>query len=76
MDYINARTLGGRRITKPVNKIDSEISKIVGKNISTTDPRLITFLADKKKSLGEDVSLSHVLRNDSSMQKDLKDKLQ
>lgn len=74
MNYINARSLGGRRITEPQRKIDNEVSKIVGKNISTTDPRLLSFLADKRKELGEEASLSHALRSDS-IREELKNKL-
>lgn len=75
MDYINARSLGHRRTQTPSNKVDSVVSKIVGKNISSTDPRLLSFLAEKKRSLGEDVSLTEVLKNEGVRQ-DLKSKLQ
>ena len=76
MDYINIRSLGHRRVQKPSSNIDAEVSKIVGKNISNTDPRLLTFLAEKKRELGEDVSLANALKNNSSIREDLKNKLQ
>ena len=72
MDYINARSLGGRKITKPERKVDDMVSQIVGKDISTTDPRLLSFLADKKRQLGEDVSLSGAIRNDDKIKEELK----
>ncbi len=74
MDWINARSMGGIKKTNKQNKRDEIVSQIVGKNISTTDPRLLKFLVEKKQTLGEDVSLTQVLK-DGIIQKELKERL-
>ena len=75
MDWKNARTLGGRKITKPAPRVDTAVSKIVGRNISTTDPRLIKFVVDKKRELGEEISVFNMMQTNEVMKKELKEAL-
>lgn len=74
MEWINARSMGGIKKVPQQNKRDEIVSQIVGKDVSATDPRLLKFLAEKKQSLGEDVSLTEALKN-VGMQQELKERL-
>lgn len=74
MDWINSRSMGGLKPIQEKPKRDAIISDIVGKDISPTDPRLMTFLADKKRELGEEASLTEALKSEK-MQEQLKEAL-
>lgn len=74
MEWINTRSMGALKPSQPRPKRDEVVSKIVGKDISLTDPRLLAFLAEKKSQLGEDVSLTEALRGEK-MQGELKEAL-
>ena len=74
MDWINSRSMGALRPVQDKPKRDEIVSKIVGKDISLTDPRLLSFLAEKKSQLGEDTSLTEALKG-NKMQEELKEAL-
>lgn len=71
MEWINARSMGTLKPKQEKSNRDAIVSDIVGRDISPTDPRLLTFLADKKRELGEDVSLTEALKGEK-MQEELK----
>ena len=71
MEFINIRNPRPQR-QQPTKKNDPLISEIVGKPISTTDPRLMQFLATMKKRNGDEVSLSGLLRHDNTTREALK----
>ena len=75
MDWQNVRSIGGNKITTPPKQYDKYVSEIAGKDISTTDPRLMRFCASKKQELGEDVSLQDALKNSPVMREELKNAL-
>ena len=65
INWINARAMGAPRGGKREPNIDKEVSKIVGKTVSATDPRLLKYLADKRKVKSDDVD-DNVLQSESN----------
>lgn len=65
INWINARAMGAPRGSKREPNIDKEVSKLVGKSISATDPRLLKYLADKRKVKSDDVD-DNVLQSESN----------
>lgn len=76
INWQNVRSIGGSRVAKPNRKRDEFVSKIVGKDISTVDPRLLKFVAEKKAIIGEDISVATALQNSDVMKEELKKALQ
>ena len=69
-DWINAKSLGQPLIGRKVKpNYDEKVSKIVGKNILASDPRLLKFVVDLKREKGNDESNDHFLENESNREK-------
>ena len=65
MEWINARAMGAHRAGNQEPNIDKEVSKIVGKSISATDPILLKYLAEKKRQKSDNVD-DNILQKESN----------
>lgn len=66
-EAINIRSMDSETLRKKEPVVDKLVSEIVGKNILTTDPRLIKLITKWKQAKGDDETPDNFLEQDDKI---------